>query len=313
MISFILRRLAVAIPVIIAVATVTFFLVKLIPGSAAAAFLGGEATPEQIAALEAELGLDRPVLEQFFGWATAALRGDLGDSYITGRPVVEMIGLVLRPTIELAVAATLFILVVGYILGLVAAVRGGWLDRVIQGFCSLVMAIPDFWLAMVLVAIFAISLGVLPAGGYVEPSDDVGRWALALILPVVALGLGSLGRIAFQARAATQGSLSRDYVRTLQANGISRRSILYKHVLRNSAVPVVTIIGLQFTFLLGGVVIIEIVFAYPGLGSLMLRAVQSNDFPLVLGVVLYFALAVIIVNLIVDVITAALDPRVRLA
>ncbi len=312
MTRYVLRRLAVAVPLVLVVATISFFLVQLVPGSPAAAILGPTATQDQVDALERSLGLDVPATTQFVDWLTGAAHGDLGRSYVTGQPVSDALSQALAPTLSLAVLSTLLTLGLGLVMGMAAAVRGGRTDKVVQWLGSLGMAIPNFWLAALLVFVFAIELPLFPATGYAElATEGLGPWLSHLVLPVLALSAVNLGQIAFQARAAFADALGRDYVRTLQATGTPRRRVLFKHVLRNASVPVVTVTGLTFIFTLGGVVILELIFNLPGLGNLMLRSVQTNDFSVVQGGVLYFSLAVILVNLVVDVATASLDPRVR--
>jgi peptide/nickel transport system permease protein len=312
MTRFVLRRLAVAVPLLLIVATISFFLVQLVPGSVAAAILGGNATQEQVDTLQQSLGLDRPVLAQFGSWLGHALQGDLGASYTTGQSVSEALAQSVAPTLSLAILSTLVTLVLGLVLGMAAAVRGGRTDRLVQWVGSLGMAVPNFWLAALLIFVFAIKLSVFPATGYAElGTEGFGPWLAHLVLPIIALSAVNLGSIAFQARAAFADALSRDYVRTLHATGVPRRRILFKHVLRNAAVPVVTVTGLTFIFTLGGVVVLELIFTLPGMGNLMLRSVQNHDFSVVQGGVLYFSIAVVLVNLLIDVATAALDPRVR--
>ena len=312
MTRFILRRLAVAVPLVLVVATISFFLVQLVPGSPAAAILGPTATQEQVDTLEQTLGLDKPAGTQFVEWLGHAVQGDLGRSYLTGASVTDTLTQSIAPTLSLAVLSTLFTLLVGLVLGMAAAVKGGRTDKVVQWLGSLGMAIPNFWLAALLVFVFAIQIPLFPATGYAElGTDGFGPWLSHLVLPILALSAVNLGQIAFQARAAFADALSRDFVRTLQATGVPRRRILAKHLLRNASVPVVTVTGLTFIFTLGGVVVLELIFTLPGMGNLMLQSVQTNDFSVVQGGVLYFSLAVILVNLVVDIATAGLDPRVR--
>jgi peptide/nickel transport system permease protein len=305
------RRLAIAVPLIVVVATLTFFLVQLVGGSPAGAILGANATEQQISSLEAELGLDEPVMARFGEWMGSAVQGDLGESFLDGRPVTERLLDALPPTLSLALVATLLTLVLGLVLGMVAAVRGGRADRFVQWICNLGMAVPNFWLAAVLIYVLALEFAVFPVSGYSDLSTSPGDWLWHLVLPAVALSMANLGQIAFQARAAVRDALSREFVRTLHATGVPRQRILYKHVLRNAAVPVVTVTGLTFIFTLGGVVVLELIFGMSGMGLLMLNSVQGSDYAVVLGAVVVFALLVVTVNLVVDVITAALDPRVR--
>jgi len=310
---FAIRRLAVAIPIIFVVATLSFFLVQLVPGSPAAAILGAGASQEQVAQLEQQLGLDQPVMTQYLTWLGHAVQGNMGESFLTGQPVSESLAQALPPTLSLAILATLLTTVIGFALGMIAAVKGGTFDKVIQWLCSLGMAIPNFWLAALLVFVFAIQAGIFPSSDYVDFSDSPLLWFEHLVLPVIALTIAALGQITFQARAAVTDVLSREYVRTLQAAGVPRYRILFKHAVRNAAIPVVTVAGLTFVFTLGGIVIIETIFNMPGMGSLMLRSVQTNDFSVVQASVLYFSIVVIIVNLITDLATAWLNPRVRVA
>lgn len=313
MIRFVLRRLAVAIPLVAVVATISFFLIQLVPGSPAAAILGNNATGAQVTALNHQLGLDRPVLTEYLTWLGHAVQGNLGVSYTNGgQSVTSELSQALPPTLSLALLATLITLVLGTVLGTVAAVRGGHTDRAVQWGSSLGMAVPNFWLAALLVFVFAIKISLFPATGYVNLTASPGQWLSHLILPVVALSVANVGQIAFQARAAVRDTLSRDFVRTLHSTGVPRWRILYKHTLRNAAIPVVTVTGLTFIFTLGGVVILEQLFTLPGMGELMLRSVQTHDFSTVQGAVLYFSIVVIVVNLVVDLATAALDPRVRI-
>ena len=313
MLRFAIRRLAVAIPIIFVVATLSFFLVQLVPGSPAAAILGAGASQEQVAQLEQQLGLDQPVMTQYLTWLGHAVQGNMGESFLTGQPVSESLAQALPPTLSLAILATLLTTVIGFALGMIAAVKGGTFDKVIQWLCSLGMAIPNFWLAALLVFVFAIQAGIFPSSDYVDFSDSPLLWFEHLVLPVIALTIAALGQITFQARAAVTDVLSREYVRTLQAAGVPRYRILFKHAVRNAAIPVVTVAGLTFVFTLGGIVIIETIFNMPGMGSLMLRSVQTNDFSVVQASVLYFSIVVIIVNLITDLATAWLNPRVRVA
>jgi peptide/nickel transport system permease protein len=305
------RRLALAIPLIVVVATLTFFLVQLVGGSPAGAVLGANATEEQVRSFDEELGLDRPVLVQFGDWFGSAIRGDLGVSFLDRQQVTDRLVQALPPTLSLAIVATLLTLGLGLVLGMVAAVRGGRTDRFVQAFANLGMAIPNFWLAAVLIFFFAIELAVFPVGGYTELTESPGDWLLHLVLPAVALSIANLGQIAFQTRAAVQHALSREFVRTLHATGTPRWRILFKHVLRNAAIPVVTVTGLSFIFTLGGVVVLELIFGMSGMGLLMLNSVQGSDYAVVQGAVVLFAVLVVVVNLVVDLATAALDPRVR--
>ena len=311
MLGYAVRRLAMAVPVVLVVAILTYFLIQLVGGSPAGAILGPTATQEQITSLDKQLGLDQPVLQRFWTWLSGAVQGDLGQSFLDNRSVTSKVAAALPPTLSLALVATLLTLVLGLVLGMLAAVRGGRADRIVQWMCNLGMAVPNFWLAAVLILVFALQFGIFPVAGYTDLTASPAEWLWHLVLPAFALSLSSLGQIAFQARAAVRDALTRDFVRTLQATGVPRSRILYKHVLRNAAVPVVTVTGLTFIFTLGGVVVLELIFGMSGMGILMLNSVQGSDYGVVLGIVVVFALMVVIVNLIVDLVIAALDPRVR--
>lgn len=311
MIRVIARRLLIAIPTVLIVCTFTFLLVQLVPGNVADYILGKTATPASVQKLDAQLGLTKPVLDQYFSWLGGALHGNFGVSYITGQTVSSALSEALAPTLSLALVATIAILVLGQALGTIAAVRGGKLDSILQALSGLGMAIPNFWLAALLVVAFALELKIFPATGYTALGVSPSQWLIGLVLPVTAIALSGLAQIVLQARASVLDVLSKDFVRTLQAGGVPRRRILFKHVLRNSAIPVTTVAGLSFVFLLGGVIVIETIFNIPGMGSLMINSVDRHDLPVLQGAVIYFAIIVVVVNLAVDLLTAWLDPRVR--
>jgi peptide/nickel transport system permease protein len=308
---YIARRLAAAIPVVAVVATATFFLVQLTPGDPASVVLGESVTKAQLHAFDHKLGLDRPVVRQYTSWVSDAVHGNLGTSYVTGERVSQEVKTAVPVTLSIALLATLLSLILGTLLGTLAAVRGGRLDRIVHATCSTLQGIPAFWLAAGLVYLFAVEVRVFPVTDYVSIAKSPWQWLVHLALPVLAVSAGSLSFIAFQARAAVNGVLGQEFVRTLQALGISRRRILIRHVLRNAAIPIVTVAGLGFVFTLGGVVIIESIYDLSGLGSLILQAVQTHDLPVVEGAVLVFSLIVVVVNLLVDVTVAWLDPRTR--
>lgn len=307
------RRLALAVPTVFVVATFTFFLIHLVPGSPANYILGGQPTAEQIANLNRDLGLDQPAWVQYVTWLGRAIRGDFGASYYTQNPVSEDLLQTLEPTLSLALLSTLFGLVIGLALGTVAAVRGGWLDRLIQAITSLGLAVPAFWLGALIVYVFALELGWFPAVGYKSFATSPGLWVAYLALPIGALVLSSLAQIVVQARASVLDVLSRDFVRTLQALGLPRGTILFKHVLRNAAIPVATIAGITFIYSLSGVVVIEYLFNIPGMGTLIVNSANRHDIPVMQGAVMYFSIVVVIVTLLTDLITAWLNPRIHVS
>ena len=311
MLKLIAKRLMLAIPTIFIVATFSFGLIKMVPGDPAVMILGQTASQADIEKLHDQLGLNRPVFEQYTTWLGSALHGDLGTSILTGRPVLQELAIALPPTISLAFLTTLISLVVGLTLGVVAAVKRGVWDGAIQGVSSFGLAIPSFWAAYVLVLAFALTWRIFPATGYTPINEDPRAWLLGLTLPAISIAIGNTCQILLQTRSSVLDILSRDFVRTLQATGVQRSTILAKHVLRNAAIPVAVVTGISFIGVFSGVVVIEAIFNTPGLGNLLLTGVRSADFPMVQGAILFFALLVIVVNLAVDIVTAWLDPRVR--
>jgi peptide/nickel transport system permease protein len=309
--TVILRRLAISVPMIFVIASLTFLLVSLIPGDPAIAILGPEATPEEYAQVRAELGLDRPLFIQYVDWMVAAVQGDLGNSIRTGRPVVTMIGERMEVTVSLAVIAIIVTAVLGVLIGLVGALKGGWIGKSSQVVAVLGTSVPNFWFGILLVLFFAVGLGVLPATGYAPMSRGLGEWARHLVLPVAAIALAGIAGIARQTRASMNEVLGRDFVRTLMASGTPYHSVVFRHALRNAAIPVVTRLSFQFFGLLSGAIVVDQVFALPGLGSIMLVAMNGRDIPVVQGVVILTAVLVIVVNLIVDLLNAWINPKVR--
>ncbi|MGN6609829.1 MAG: ABC transporter permease [Jatrophihabitans sp.] len=311
MLTYLVRRTALAVPIVLVVATITFFFVQLVPGDPANLVYGISATREQVAALHQQLGIDRPVVDQYVTWLGHLLSGNLGTSFSSGQSVAQVLQQTLPVTLSLSVVATLFTVVLGVPVGMAAAVRGGRIDRTVTSIGSVAMAVPNFWLAAILILAFAVRTRLFPATGYVAFGDSPGQWLSHLVLPVVTIGLAGFGQVAFQTRAAVRDVLSREYVRTLHACGVPRRTILYKHVLRNAAIPVVAVVGLSFGISLGGVVVIEGIFNLQGMGSLMLNSVGNHDLPAIQGAVLAFSILVVLVNLGTDLAVAALNPRVR--
>ena len=314
MLRLIRTRLLVGIPVVLIASTFAFFLVRLVPGSPAQYILGSQATPENTAVLNEQLGLNKPILEQYLSWILNAVRGDFGQSYITSTDVTQTLSTALPPTLSLSILSIMVVFVGGQALGMLAAVNGGWLDRIIQVVANVLMAIPNFWLASLLVLVFAIRLLLLPATGYTSIDDaSFSLWARGLILPVVAISAAYMAQVVMQARASVLDIMSRDFVRTLQATGVPRRTIVVKHVLRNSAIPVTTVAGLIFIFMLSGTVVVEYTFNIPGMGALMVNAVNRHDLAVVQGAIVYFSVVVIVVNIAVDILAAWLNPRMRVS
>lgn len=311
MFHFILRRLGAAVVLIVVVSFAAFVLTWLTPGDPARAILGVAATEEQVAQKQAELGLDQNVLVAYWGWLSHAITGDLGQSWFTNQSVVDSFATRLPVTLTLTLAAVLISGVVGISIGLIAAARRGAVDAAIQPVAVLGFAIPNFLVAILLLTIFAVNLRVLPATGWVDFDDDPAAWLRSIVLPVLALALASTAAVAQQTRNAAIDTLQQDYVRTLRARGLRSSSIYLKHVLRNSAPVALTVLSLQFVALLSGAVVIEYMFALPGIGALTVGAAGSGDQPVIQGSVITVVVAVVVVNLLMDLAYAWLNPKVR--
>ena len=313
MITFLLRRVASGVVLVFAVATITFLLMSLSGGSPARNILGEGATDEQVAAKAAELGLDLPLWERYWNWLTGAVTGDFGSSWFTNEPVMTSLANKFPVTLSIVTVAILVTAILATVLGITAAVQRGWIDRFVQVFAVIGFALPNFWVALVLVTIFAVNLRLLPATGFTPIATDPSKWALGLVLPVAALVIGTIASTAQQVRGATIDILERDFVRTLRARGIAKSSLLFRHVLRNAATPALTVLSLQFVGLLGGAIIIEKVFALPGIGSLAVTATTQGDLPQILGLVVVMVVLVVIVNLLIDLATGWLNPKARVS
>ncbi|MFE5331938.1 ABC transporter permease [Embleya sp. NPDC056575] len=309
MITFLTRRLISAVALLLVVSALTFFLMDLLPDPGRG-ILGVSATDEQLGAKREELGLDRPVVPRYLDWLWAALRGDLGTSWTTGLDVADSIGTKLPVTLSLTLTATVVCALFGIALGLFAAIRRGIVDRSVHVLAVAGFAIPGLWVGILLVAVFAVKLDWLPATGYVPLAESPVDWARSLVLPVATIAVSGIAAIAQQTRNAVATVLERDYVRTLRSRGLPLRRVLLVHVLRNATPPALTVVGLQFIGLLGGALVIEQIFALPGLGSLAIGATSQSDVPTVQGVVLVSVCVVVSVNLVVDLATGVLDPKV---
>jgi peptide/nickel transport system permease protein len=305
------RRCAMAVPLLFVVSALTFVLVSLTPGNAAEEILGTSATRAEYAALNHALGLNLPLYDQYWNWLRRALTGNLGESVFTHQPVTQAIGQRLPVTLSLLVSALVVSAVIGVSLGLFSAWRGGAVGRSVDALALLGFTLPAFWVGAELIVIFAVWLNWFPATGYVSISDSPAGWLHSLVLPVVALSLYGIAALAKQTREGMLDVLASEYIRMARANGISRRAIVFRHGLRNASLRVVTMLGLQAVGLLGGTVLIENVFALPGLGSLMVTAATEHDLPVVAGMVVYFTLIVVAINLAVDLAYVWLNPRVR--
>jgi peptide/nickel transport system permease protein len=294
------------------VAIVVFLMLRLIAGDPAAIIAGDNATSQDVAAIRTQLGLDRPLPEQFVIWIGRLARGDLGESFFFKKPVSELIVARLQPTLALATSTLVLTVTLAVPIGVLAAVkRGTWIDRVLMGFSVLGFSLPSFVIAYVLIYVFAIELAWLPVQGYQRLEDGVGGCLLRLILPSTTLAVVYVALIARITRASVLEVLGADYVRTARAKGLSELPVLARHVVRNAAVPIVTIIGLGVALLIGGVVVTESVYSIPGLGRLTVDAVLARDYPTVQAVILLFSLVYVLINLLVDLSYVFLDPRIR--
>ena len=312
MLNFILRRLAATVPVLLVVAVFVFLLLRLTPGDPAAIMAGDAATAEQIELIRAGLGLDKPLVHQFGIWLGRILSGDLGESYYFRIKVTTLIGQRLEPTFALATLTIVIAVLVSVPLGMLAAWRyGGWLDRALMGFSVLGFSIPVFVLAYVLIWLVSLQLGWFPVQGYRRLADGFFPFLHHLILPAITLSVIYIALIARVTRASVLEALGEDYIRTARAKGLPELRVLVRHALANAAVPIATVIGIGIAILIGGVVVTESVYAIPGLGRLTVDAVLARDFPTIQGVILFFSVVYVVVNLVIDVSYVFLDPRIR--
>lgn len=312
MLSYLAKRLASSLVLLALVTTLTFVMVFGGADNVAQNILGDNATSEQIVALEQRLGIDRPLYVQYADWVSKAVRGDLGQSWTLGESVSKILSGRLPVTLSMVILAVSIIAIISALLGIAAAVRGGWADRVIQLISVVGFSLPNFWLGLILVVVFALNLRWLPATGYTDFSTSPVGWLASLTLPVAALVLSGIASASQQVRGAMIDALRQDYVRTLRAGGVRPSSVLFRHALRNAMPAALTVLSLQFIGLLGGAAIIERVFAIPGLGSITVQAALSGDIPILMGVVVTMIILVVIVNILIDLANAWVNPKVRL-
>lgn len=312
MISFILRRLLTAIPVLFIVSLVTFLIMWLVPGDVSAEIAGTDATPADLAAIRERLGLDRPLWERAVNWYAALAQGDLGHSYLLNRSVAEAVLERLPVTLSLAGLALVLATIMGVLLGILAAIRHNTiLDQGAMVTALLGLSIPDFWFGIVLIIFFGVWLGWLPTGGFVPLSEDPAGWLVSMILPAFTLAITQMGVIARMTRSAMLDVLNQDYIRTARAKGMTSRTVIFVHALRNAMIPIVTVVGVMTGVLLSGAVVIEMVYSLPGVGRLIVGAIQRRDFPIIQGGLLVTACVFVFVNILVDIIYVWVDPRVR--
>jgi peptide/nickel transport system permease protein/oligopeptide transport system permease protein len=303
-ITYVARRALAGIPTLWGVATVVFVMARLLPGDPARVIAGVLASPEDVERIRQQMGLNQPLAVQYFDFLGSLLRLNLGTSAHTGAPVIEEIVSRLPYTIELAVVALAVAIVVGVLAGVVAAIRRNTpLDLLVSGLSVFGVSMPVYWLGLMLIIVFAIDLHLLPAAGADEPTS--------IVMPALTLALFSIGLIARMTRSSMLEVLGQDYVRTARAKGAPFRSVVFRHALRNALLPVITVIGLQFGALLGGAVVTETVFAWPGVGRLLVDSIFFRDYPVVQGLVLMFGTTFVVINLLVDLLYAYVDPRIH--
>lgn len=306
MVGYVVRRLLLAVFVLWGVATTVFIIVRVVPADPALLIAGSDATPAQLAQLRADLGLDQPILLQYLQFLGGAVTGDLGDSYTLKQPATELIAQVLPNTALLALLACLVALILAFPLGLLAALRANQpIDRVVTTGSLFTQALPNFWIGVVLLLIFSRTLKWLPSVGLDGPEN--------LVLPVIVLALPFVSVLTRMIRNGLLEVMGEGYIQTARAKGLSERVVVFQHAVRNAAIPVVTIVGLQFGTLLGGAVVTESVFSFPGIGRLLVSSIQGRDYNVIQACVLVIAAIFVIINLVVDLTYGALDPRVRLS
>ena len=312
MLGYLLRRVLAAIPVMGVVALVVFLLLRLTPGDPAAVLAGDNATTAQLERIRASLGLNEPLYIQFFTWLNRLLHGDLGVSLISNVPVLKMIGQRVEPSISIALSTIILSVVIAVPLGVIAAWKQGtWIDRFVMGLSVLGFSVPVFVIGYVLIQVFAIDLRWLPVQGFKSIFDGFGPFFQRLVLPTLSLSFIYVALIARMTRASMLDVLGEDYVRTARAKGIGEIPVLFRHALRNAAVPVITVIGTGFALLISGVVVTESVFNIPGIGRLTVDAVLARDYPVIQAMILLTSLLYVTINLLIDVAYTLLDPRIR--
>jgi len=312
MTAYILRRLVMLVPVLLIVGTIVFALVHLTPGDPAAVMAGQSATPEQIEQIRKQLGLDRPLMEQFVDWFGGLLRLDFGESIFLGMSVTDAIRERAQPTLLLTLYALIVQIAIGVPAGVIAAVRrNSFIDRLLMVLSISGAAIPTFFLGILLILFFAVNRRWLPSGGYIPIQEDPVGHFKSMLMPAFALGFSSAGLLARMVRSTMLDVLREDYVRTAFSKGIAERQVIVRHALRNALIPAITVVGASMGALLGGAVVTEFVFTIPGIGRLVVQSISRRDFPVIQGAVMVIAAIYVLVNLLVDILYVYIDPRVR--
>ncbi len=312
MTGYVLRRLLQLLPVLLLASLGVWAMVFAVPGSPVGALVGENATPEQIRETVARLGLDRPVLEQYWFWLLSALHGDLGLSIQSREPVAMLIAERIPATIQLGLSSTIVGLVFGIPVAIISALSPrGWLDRALSGWSALALGVPTFWLGILLILLFAVTLNWLPSvSAFVPVWLDPWGAVVNTLLPALTLGIYVSGIFARFLRAALLGELKADYVRTARSKGLRERDVIGRHVMRNALLPFVTVVGLMTASFIGGTVVTEAVFTYPGIGRLLIQAIDARDYPLIQGCIMFILVIYVLMNVMVDVLYAYIDPRI---
>jgi len=312
MLSYILRRLAATVPVLFTVAVMVFLMLRLTPGDPAAIIAGDNATTQQILDIRTKLGLEQPILQQFFIWLGGLLRGELGESFFFRKTVFELISERIEPTLSLAFLTIVLAVLIAIPLGVLAAYKQGtWIDRIVMGFSVIGFSVPVFVIGYLLIYIFAIKLGWFPVQGYQRIGNGMWPWFRSLVLPACTLSVIYVALIARMTRTSVLEVLSEDYIRTARAKGQTEVKVMFQHALKNAAVPIVTVVGIGVALLIGGVVVTESVYSIPGLGRLTVDAVLARDFPVIQAIILAFSFVYVLINLLVDLSYTIFDPRIR--
>ncbi|CPR15898.1 ABC transporter permease subunit [Brenneria goodwinii] len=305
MFAYIVRRLLEMIPVLLVVSLLVFGFIKLLPGDPARIYAGADASIEAVESARQQLGLNDPLPQQYVNWLGGLFKGDLGVTYRTQQPVTEVIGNSFMPTMWLALAGFAWSVVLGLLVGVISALRRGkWQDWTLMSFAIGGISMPPFWLGLLLIQFVAMPFGVFSVSGFNQPSD--------IILPALTLGASVAAVMARFTRSAFLEVSQEDYVRTARSKGLRNRLIVWKHVMRNALIPVITMLGLQFGFLLGGSIVVESVFSWPGLGWLLIESIKTQDQPVIQALVMLFVFEFIVINLLVDLLYAVVNPAIRL-
>jgi peptide/nickel transport system permease protein len=316
MTSYIIRRILLGIIVLLAVSVLIFGLMHLLPGDPLLLFLGsGELksySPEQVELLRVQYGLDKPLVTQYFNWLGGLFHGDMGESIATKRSVSAMVGEKFPVTLELGVLALFFSSVFGVTLGTICAIRRGkWADSVLSVIANLGITMPGFWIGILLIYVFAIKLGWLPTFGYTSPFDDFGLHIKKMIMPVFCLSIWGIAALTRQTRSSMLEVIQQDYVRTAWAKGLRERVIVFRHIVKNGLIPVITTMGMMVSYMFGGAVLVEVVFNVPGMGRMIMEGISNADYQVVQGAVLIVSVTVVLVNILVDISYGWIDPRIH--